>query len=336
MTLYFIEIFTINDLVTNIQKKCIEADNNEVNKKFNNNEINDKDSAKNYDKINNDDIINNKVSIIDEFIINENIKVKDINKDENEENSKIDEINVEIILSEDKKEILKFNIYEDIYSKIKNFCEQNNLRKTIKNLIIKEIIQKIGERIDNIENENNNYDVINIKQRKSIATNKSFDTFNCLRKSKIKNFYINEKKYHKSFEKNIILKKNKNEKNNILSKSNSEISKDMAFQPKINKKSKEIAKNLNKNIKIEDRLISFDKERERRLLKKMVENSFIENNKFDINNIDSNKKYIYNHKQNKRELTRNKSEDIFNKLYKAGNKNLDIKYKIKEDKFFKD
>ena len=108
------------------------------------------------------------------------------------------------------------------------------------------------------------------------------------------------------------------------------------FHPKISKKSQEMTKNLNKKIKIEDRLIALGIEKERKILKKVVEKRFIENNKYNINNDDNNSiEYTYQPKINKYNLKRNKSEDIFTKLYKYADINKNKNRKL-EKKIFKE
>ena len=310
----------------NENKENIDISNNNPNKKnyFNNNKIINNNAFMIDSRLfisEKNRFINNDEFAIDNDILNN--KKNEINNFKFENNSKVDEMEIEILLSDNKKEILKFNIFEDVISIIKDFCEKNNFGKEERNIITEEIIQALGEKIDSIEKANNskrNSRLIKINPNESISTNKSFYDLNSLKNNNNSNYDI----CHKSFEHNIRLRKNKNkEKENVLDILNSENSPELTFHPTINKKSKEITKNINKNIKVEDRLIALGKDREKRLLKKMVENSFIEDKK---------------HSRNKREkkLTRNKSEELFNKLYKAGNKKFDKRYKIREDAYFKE
>lgn len=71
--------------------------------------------------------------------------------------------------------------------------------------------------------------------------------------------------------------------------------------------------NRNKNIKIEDRLIALGKEQKKNLFKKVAEKNFIENEQNKSNDYNFHPKIT----KNKILLTRNKSVDIFTKLYKG-------------------
>ena len=146
----------------------------------------------------------------------------------------------------------------------------------------------------------------NIKLKK----NKSYDDF---KKSKFcLNYgdYIGHKLYEKGINYKLNIQKILKQKYNYDNKLPSD---DISFTPKISKKSKELTSNRNKNIKIEDRLLALGKEQKKKLLKKVAEKNFIENEQNKSNDYNFHTKIT----KNKIMLTRNKSVDIFTKLYKG-------------------
>ena len=247
-----------------------------------------------------------------------------------------DEFKVDIYIDDDNKEILTFNLKEDIYQKVNLFCKQKNYGLKVRNFILKEVKSQIDVLINKIENENNNSLINNINNKRIIKKNKSFDIL--VKKNKFcktQGDIIGQKLYEKGLKFNLI-KKKKIEKRKLENENS--ISPEETFHPKISKKSQKITKNMNKSIKIEDRLIALGKEREKKILKKVAEKSFIENNKYNLNNDDNNKsfEYTYKPKINKYNLQRNKSEDIFTKLYKTAeirkNKNKKLEKQIFQEK----
>ena len=268
-----------------------------------------------------------------------NIEDQNENNDLNEfENRKLpinNFFNLEILLNNNKKEILKIDLNEDVNAKIDSFCKEKNFTKKEKELISELIIEKKNELIKQYENKNkydnikNNYIYNNNNKKKQeisnrkLIRNKSFDAPIKKRKFLKKNGdLIGQELYNKGI-KFKLLKEKKLKQKRIQ---NSELSQDITFHPQISEKSKQLTKNINKNIKIEDRLLALGKEREKKLLKKIAEKSFIENNKYNLNTSNNNDSdeidngdYYFHPKINKYPLTRNKSEDIFTKLHNEAN-----------------
>ena len=163
------------------------------------------------------------------------------------------------------------------------------------------------EKKDNQKLKKKKKNIIRDKTKRNIKLkkNKSYDDF---KKSK---FCLDYGDYigHKLYEKGI------NHKSNIQKKLKQKYNydDDISFTPKISKKSKELTSNRNKNIKIEDRLLALGKEQKKKLLKKVAEKNFIENEQNKSNDYNFHPKIT----KNKIMLTRNKSVDIFTKLYKG-------------------
>ena len=265
-----------------------------------------------------------------EYNYNNDKNISD-NDSQNESESKEGDIKINIILYNDKIETLYFNIGDDIYDKVNHFCKKNNYGKKEREIISKQINQKMQEIINNIENENKNKKLnkINNKKTKKNEINKSFDAPIKRNKFCLDEYdEIGHKLYYRELEHK--LKKEKNLEKKRLE--NSKLSPDITFQPKLTEKTRRITKNINNKIKIEDRLIALGKEREKKLLKKVAEKSLLENNK---NNLDDNSEYSYQPKINKYNLNRNKSEDIFTKLYKDG-KNKQKKSEKMHDEYYKE
>ena len=322
--------------------------NNQQNKRQSENNYNYLDSNNFYNFNENINFSSNKFSNNSSNFVNyeKNIFNSDINKSinsfnnydsQNDNQLEGDEFKVDIYIDDDNKEILTFNLKEDIYQKVNLFCKQKNYGLKVRNFILKEVKSQIDVLINKIENENNNSLINNINNKRIIKKNKSFDIL--VKKNKFcktQGDIIGQKLYEKGLKFNLI-KKKKIEKRK-LENENSKISPEETFHPKISKKSQKITKNMNKSIKIEDRLIALGKEREKKILKKVAEKSFIENNKYNLNNDDNNKsfEYTYKPKINKYNLQRNKSEDIFTKLYKTAeirkNKNKKLEKQIFQEK----
>ena len=231
----------------------------------------------------------------------------------------------EIIRINGKKEKLRMNLNDDFHSKINAYCKQKNYEKIEKNLLLKQIKQKVG----NLEKEIGNGGervITNDKDKKDkkIKRNKSYDF--PIKKNKFcktKGDELGQQLYLKEIEH----QKNKQKKLNEIRAENSKLSNDITFHPQISKRSREITKNFNNKIKVEDRLIALGKASEIKKLQKIAEKSFNERNDIydnngthDITYDDTNnngKRYLFCPKINEYNLTRNKSEDIFSRLYKS-------------------
>ena len=145
----------------------------------------------------------------------------------------------------------------------------------------------------------------NIKLKK----NKSYDDFKKSKFCRDYGDYIGHKLYEKGINHKSNIQKKLKQKYDYNKKL---FSNDISFRPKISKKSKELTSNRNKNIKIEDRLLALGKEQNKKLLQKVAEKNFIENEQNKSND------YNFHPKINKNIIiTRNKSVDIFTKLYKG-------------------
>ena len=247
------------------------------------------------------------------------------NRDFNNEEKSID-LEFEIIRLNGQKERLKMNLNDDFHSKINAYCRQKNYEKIEKNLLLKQINQKVGNLKKEIENEgeriiiNNNKD----KKEKQLKRIKSYDF--PIKKNKFCKTY-GDALGHMLYQREIEHQKNKQKKLNKIKDENSKLSNDITFQPQISKRSREITKNFNNKIKVEDRLIALGKANEIKKLQKIAEKRFNERNNLCDNNdshdisydgINNNgKRYLFCPKINEYNLTRNKSEDIFSRLYKS-------------------
>ena len=237
----------------------------------------------------------------------------------------------EIIRLNGKKEKLRIYLNDDFHSKINEYCKQKNYEKIERNLLLKQINQKLGNSKKEIGNGGERINTnIKDKKEKKIKRNKSYDF--PIKKNKFcktKGDELGQKLYLKEIEH----QKNKQKKLKEIRDENSKLSKDITFHPQISKRSREITKNYNKNIKVEDRLIALGKANEIKNLQKIAEKRFKERNDiYDNNDIhditydeigNNGKRYLFCPKINEYNLTRNKSEDIFSRLYKSA----DIKKK---------
>ena len=285
----------------------------------NNNNINIRNNIMKY--FNN---INNEFENNDKDIINSYTNSFSINDNNNYIKCNIFPISnngdfeVEINLDNNKKEKLNFNLGDDIHYKVDLFCQQKKYSKKQKN----QILEQIKRHMNNIINYYENLKMVDalkipIKKNKNSAT---------------KGEMLGQKLYEKCLLKKKIKEKKIEKMKRELS--DSQISPELTFHPKLSKKSQEMTKDLNKNIKIEDRLIALGKEREKRLLKKIAINSFIEKNDSSI--LDVNKSELtYKPKINKYSLTRNKSEDIFSRLYRTAGIKKSKDQKLNEQ-YYKD
>ena len=77
---------------------------------------------------------------------------------------------------------------------------------------------------------------------------------------------------HRLYYRCINNKKRKEEKLNKIRLEKERLSPDITFHPKISKKTREITKNVNNKIKIEDRLIARQRKRKKIIKKKLLKN----------------------------------------------------------------
>jgi len=291
------------------------------------------------------------------------------NSDKEEE-----EMEINIILENGNNINFKFNLDENIYSRVDNFCKENNIDQNGQDLILQQIDSKLAEILkqkevnndsnkendneennvsnsdgenninnnfsNNVENnfENNiyNYNINNEENKNENNNNLESQKDNKLKNKnkmkkninvhnrKIKDYEIGQRLYERG-------KKYKKRKQIHIEKMKTEIlnnSPKYDFKPKLSKKTEELIKNTNRKMKIEDRLIKSGKERDKKILKKAIEIKLFEDQK--INDLSSGT----NLKNKRKNLTRNKSADVFNKLYNEKDI-LEKKAKKKEKIYFK-
>lgn len=291
------------------------------------------------------------------------------NSDKEEE-----EMEINIILENGNNINFKFNLDENIYSRVDNFCKENNIDQNGQDLILQQIDSKLAEILkqkegnnesnkkndnednnvsnsvgenninNNIENngennfENNIYDYnINNEENKNENNNNlerqknnKLKNKNEMKKNinihnrKLKDYEIGQRLYERG-------KKYNKRKQIHIEKMKTEIlnnSPKYDFKPKLSKKTEELIKSTNRKMKIEDRLIKSGKERDKKILKKAIEIKLFEDQK--INDLSSGT----NLKNKRKNLTRNKSADVFNKLYNEKDI-LEKKAKKKEKIYFK-
>jgi hypothetical protein len=148
--------------------------------------------------------------------------------------------------------------------------------------------------------ENNN----NSEENKDIKLKNKNKKKIIVRKRKLKDYEIGQRLYERG--KIFKVRKQRN-----LEKLKTEISMNSPrydFKPKLYNRNIKSTKNNNRNIKIEDRLINLGKLRDQKILRKITEQKLYEEKK-------SNDLSLTKGKNKKKHLTRNKSADIFNKLY---------------------
>ena len=181
-------------------------------------------------------------------------------------------------------------------------------------------INKVNDNINNINNNINNTDNKNaykynkeenkMENNNNSEENKDIKLKNknkkkiIVRKRKLKDYEIGQRLYERG--KIFKVRKQRN-----LEKLKTEISMNSPrydFKPKLYNRNIKSTKNNNRNIKIEDRLINLGKLRDQKILRKITEQKLCEEKK-------SNDLSLTKGKNKKKHLTRNKSADIFNKLY---------------------
>ena len=223
-----------------------------------------------------------------------------------------EEVELNVFLDGGKKINFKLNLDEDIYSKVDNFCKRNNINQEGQNTILESIDSKIAELMKQKKEEKINIKINNNNKNK----NEYISYKNNIEKNliKLKNkTLINKRKEEeickKLYEEGEKFKLDKQRKIEIIKKKISDLSPKYDFKPKLSKKTLELTCNRNrKKIKIEDRLLTLENERKKKILQKIAEKNIYEESQ--INNISSDKI-----KYKKKNLKRNKSEDIFNKLH---------------------
>ena len=222
---------------------------------------------------------------------------KDMPEDEDEE-----EIELDIYLEEDKKIQTKLKLDRNFYNNVDSFCNRNNISTKDKDLILENIDIKIRELIEQKTKTIEDYNHENKNESKKKKKNKIKIK---VHKKKLKGDEIGKKMYERGMK---FLLKNKIKTERMRTEIISHSPK-YNFRPQLSKKSIDLTKRKNrKKIKVEDRLIMSGKEKEKKILRKKLENSFLEENH------NNGLSFIY-HKNKNRILKRNKSEDIFNKLY---------------------
>ena len=211
------------------------------------------------------------------------------NKNENNNDNNINNyINNNINNSENSNEN---NI--DINKVNDNINNNNNINNTDNKNAYK--YNKEENKMENNNNSEENKDIkLKNKNKKKII----------VRKRKLKDYEIGQRLYERG--KIFKVRKQRN-----LEKLKTEISMNSPrydFKPKLYNRNIKSTKNNNRNIKIEDRLINLGKLRDQKILRKITEQKLYEEKK-------SNDLSLTKGKNKKKHLTRNKSADIFNKLY---------------------
>ena len=271
---------------------------------------------------------------------NRNSKFKIQNNENIHNHKEQEELELNLTLENDEKINIKLNLDENIEANIYKLCKEYNINKKGQHLILEIIKSKIaeikGEKSknfnvnNNINNENNNKKSNNKDFNNIIYNNKLNNNSNKINNNIINDDIIPEKKIESKNEKKIIVHKRKLKENNLgqnlfikgmkfndrkknkIERIKTEILKQKPkydFKPKLSKKSLEITKNNRNKMKIEDRLISLGNEQKKKKLIKIAQNKFLE---------DKNNKLILKskNKSKNKKIKRNKSEDIFNRLYK--------------------
>ena len=291
------------------------------------------------------------------------------NSDKEEE-----EMEINIILENGNNINFKFNLDENIYSRVDNFCKENNIDQNGQDLILQQIDSKLAEilkqkegnndsnkendnednnvsysdgenninnnvennfennnenniynyNINNEENKNENNNTLESQKDNKLKNKNEMKKNINVHKRKIKDYEIGQRLYERG-------KKYKKRKQIHIEKIQTEIlnnSPKYDFKPKLSKKTEELIKSTNRKMKIEDRLIKSGKERDKKILKKAIEIKLFEDQK--INDLSSGR----NLKNKRKNLTRNKSVDVFNKLYNEKDI-LEKKAKKKEKIYFK-
>ena len=158
----------------------------------------------------------------------------------------------------------------------------------------------------NINNEENKNENNNFEDKKDFKLQTKNKKSIIVQKRKIEDYEIGQRLYERG-------NKFKMRRQKKIEKMKTEIlnnSPKYNFKPKLCKGTLELTKNNYRKMKIEDRLIKLGKEREQKILRKITEKKFDEENK------NNNSLSLTNRKNKKKYLTRNKSADVFNKLYK--------------------
>ena len=222
---------------------------------------------------------------------------KDIPEDKDEE-----EIELDIYFENDKKIQTKLKLDRNFYNNVDSFCNRNNISTKDKDLILENIDIKVRELIEQKTKTIEDYNHENKNESKKKKKNKIKIK---VHKKKLKGDEIGKKMYERGMK---FLLKNKIKTERMRTEIINHSPK-YNFRPQLSKKSIDLTKRKNrKKIKVEDRLIMSGKEKEKKMLRKKLENSFLEENH------NNGLSFTY-HKNKNRILKRNKSEDIFNKLY---------------------
>lgn len=223
------------------------------------------------------------------------------------------EINIEL----ENGEKIKFNFYlnKNIYNDVENFCKKNNISEEGQDLILEQIDSKIAELM-----KQNKANILKNNNNKIIESQKDI----IIKQNKMTGDEIGQRLYEKGMK--FKLKKEIN-----ISRMKTQLRPKYNFHPQLSLKTRELTKNLyNKKIKIEDRLILLGNEHEKKILKKIAEKKFLEENEnTNISRSPSRSRSKSNNKKN--DLKRIKSEE----KYKKENLKEDFSFKPKITKLAK-
>ena len=182
---------------------------------------------------------------------------------------------------------------KNIYNDVENFCKKNNISEEGQDLILEQIDSKIAElmkqnKANALKNNNNKI----IESQKDII----------IKQNKMTGDEIGQRLYEKGMK--FKLKKEIN-----IRRMKTQLRPKYNFHPQLSLKTRELTKNLyNKKIKIEDRLILLGNEHEKKILKKIAEKKFLEENEnTNISRSPSRSRSKSNNKKN--DLKRIKSEE---------------------------
>ena len=176
-------------------------------------------------------------------------------------------VEIKILLKDGSSELLKLNLDENIFSKIDFYCLQKGFSPNEKKLIIDQINQKISNLISELEIKDYNKMPNFIKKQisKSPIIIHKKNKF-CISNGDLLGQKLYEREmFHKE--------KNENRRKKLLEEKIRDNNVENIFKPKILKKSIDISKNMNRNLKIEDRLIKLGKIKDSKINRKISENN---------------------------------------------------------------
>ena len=220
--------------------------------------------------------------------------VQNISPPSNPSNSPDDEVEINITLENGENINYNFHLNKNIYNEVKNFYEKYKISEKGEDLILEQIESKIAEM------EQNEKYVLKNKKNEIGKKNSNINNNN-----KMIGDEIGQKLYEKGM-------KFKLKKQLTIQLMREQLESKYDFHPHLSKTTLELTKNLyNKNIKIEDRLISLGNEQKKKLLKKIAEKKMLEEKEnIPISRNRSKSKSKSNKKYN---LRSNKSENALMK-----------------------